>query len=53
MKDIKIIQVCFNVLDPFQRQQYERAASFPNKSGYVKLLIQRDLDSRQQDQKSN
>lgn len=43
-KDIAIIQVCFNVLDPYQKLLYERAASFPNRSGYVKRLIQREVD---------
>ncbi|MGM0882579.1 MAG: hypothetical protein ACQEXQ_16250 [Bacillota bacterium] len=46
-KDIAIIQVCFNLLDPFQRRQYERAASFPNRSGYCKRLIQWDIDREQ------
>jgi hypothetical protein len=43
-KDIAIIQVCFNLLDPFQRKLYERAANFPNRSGYCKRLIQWDID---------
>lgn len=46
-KDIAIIQVCFNVLDPHQRMLYEHAASFPNRSGYVKRLIQWDADKQQ------
>ncbi|MGG1638251.1 hypothetical protein [Paenibacillus sp. NRS-1760] len=43
-KDIAIIQVCFNLLDPFQRKLYERASNFPNRSGYCKRLIQWDID---------
>ncbi|WP_036720132.1 hypothetical protein [Paenibacillus harenae] len=43
-KDIAIIQVCFNLLDPYQRALYDRAAGFPNRSGYVKRLIQWDAE---------
>ncbi|WEK53304.1 MAG: hypothetical protein P0Y55_11970 [Candidatus Cohnella colombiensis] len=46
-KDIKIIQVCFNIIDPFQCQLFERVASFPNRSGYVKRLIQWDVEREQ------
>lgn len=43
-KDIRIIQVAFNVLDPDQLQQYEHVRLRPNQSGYLKRLIQRDID---------
>lgn len=46
-KDMAIIQVCFNLLDPFQLSLYERAASYPNRSGYIKRLIHWDLDKEQ------
>lgn len=43
-KDIRIIQVAFNVLDPDQLQQYEHVRLRPNQSGFLKRLIQRDID---------
>lgn len=43
-KQIKIIQVAFNVLDPDQLQQYEYIRQRPNQSGYIKRLVQRDMD---------
>ncbi|MEK5060461.1 hypothetical protein BK126_04340 [Paenibacillus sp. FSL H7-0326] len=43
-KDIKIIQVSFNVLDPDQRFWHEFVASKTNSSGYIKRLIQRDAE---------
>lgn len=43
-KEIKIIQVSFNVLDPDQRFWHEFVASKPNSSGYIKRLIQRDAE---------
>lgn len=46
-KDIAIIQVCFNLLDPYQRNLHERVSSFPNRSGYIKRLIQWDLDKQE------
>lgn len=46
-KEIAIIQVCFNLLDPYQRGLHERAAAFPNRSGYLKRLIQRDMDQQE------
>jgi len=46
-KDIAIIQVCFNLLDPYQRCLHEHVAAFPNRSGYVKRLIQWDMDRQQ------
>lgn len=42
--DIAIIQVCFNLLDPFQRQLYNHASGHTNRSGYVKRLVQRDME---------
>lgn len=41
-KDIKIVQVCFNVLDPYQRELYEKVESQYNKSAYIKRLIERE-----------
>lgn len=43
-KEIRIIQVAFNVLDPDQLQLYNHVQERPNKSGYLKRLIQRDVD---------
>lgn len=43
-KDIKNLSVCFNVMDPYQKQLKEYAESFPNVSGYIKRLIQRDME---------
>jgi hypothetical protein len=43
-KQIKIVQVAFNVLDPDQLQQYEHVRRRPNQSGYLKRLVQRDMD---------
>ncbi|OAB31739.1 hypothetical protein PMSD_18305 [Paenibacillus macquariensis subsp. defensor] len=43
-KDIKIVQVAFNILDPDQRAFYEYVQLRPNQSGYIKRLIQRDID---------
>ncbi|OIB04844.1 hypothetical protein AK95_14605 [Paenibacillus sp. LC231] len=43
-KEIRIIQVAFNVLDPDQLQQYEHVRLRPNQSGFLKRLIQRDID---------
>lgn len=43
-KDMKIIQVAFNVLDPDQRFWHEFVAGKPNSSGYIKRLIQRDME---------
>ena len=42
-KEIKIIQVAFNVLDPDQLQLYNHVKKRPNKSGYIKRLIHLDL----------
>lgn len=43
-KEILNKSVSFNVLDPFQRQMKEYADQYPNFSGYVKRLIQRDME---------
>lgn len=42
--DIAIIQVCFNLLDPYQRSLYNHASRHTNRSGYVKRLVQRDME---------
>ncbi|MEC0239435.1 hypothetical protein P4H66_06145 [Paenibacillus dokdonensis] len=44
-KQIERIQVAFNVLDPDQQRLYEHVYGKINSSGYLKRLIQRDLDS--------
>jgi hypothetical protein len=36
--------VSFNVIDPFQQQMKIYAEQYPNFSGYVKRLIQRDME---------
>ena len=36
--------ISFNVLDPFQLQMKEYAERYPNFSGYIKRLIQRDME---------
>lgn len=43
-KQIKIIQVAFNLLDPEQRYWHEQVSCKPNSSGYIKRLIQRDME---------
>ncbi|GIP25494.1 hypothetical protein J23TS9_06240 [Paenibacillus sp. J23TS9] len=43
-KQIVRIQVTFNVLDPDQQRLYEHVYGKINSSGYLKRLIQRDLD---------
>jgi hypothetical protein len=40
----KIVQVVFNHNDPDQRKQYEFVLKRNNMSGYLKRLIQRDMD---------
>jgi hypothetical protein len=36
--------VSFNVLDPYQQQMKEYTEQFPSFSGYIKRLIQRDME---------
>ncbi|MGN7359994.1 hypothetical protein ACTHPF_26815 [Paenibacillus sp. SAF-054] len=43
-KQIERIQVTFNVLDPDQQRLYEYVYGKTNSSGYVKRLIQREMD---------
>jgi len=43
-KQIERIQVTFNVLDPDQQRLYEYVYGKTNSSGYLKRLIQRELD---------
>jgi hypothetical protein len=38
--------VSFNVLDPDQAQMKEFVDQYPNFSGYIKRLIQRDMERR-------
>lgn len=49
-KEIVNKSVSFNVLDPFQHQLKSHCDKYPNFSGYIKRLIQRDMevDSRKQ-----
>lgn len=37
--------VSFNVLDPYQLLMKEYTEQFPNFSGYIKRLIQRDMEN--------
>ena len=41
-----IKSVSFNVQDPDQKAMLEHAGKRPNFSGYVKRLIQRDMETR-------
>lgn len=43
-KQIVNKSVSFNVLDPFQRQMKTHTEQYPNFSGYIKRLIQRDME---------
>lgn len=43
-KQIERIQVTFNVLDPDQQRLYEYVYGKTNSSGFLKRLIQRELD---------
>jgi hypothetical protein len=44
-KDIKIVQVAFNVLDADQQELYNYVRIKNNQSGFIKRLIQRDIDN--------
>lgn len=44
--DIKTKGVTFNLLDPDQVKLFEHASKRQNFSGYVKRLIQRDLEGK-------
>jgi hypothetical protein len=44
-KDIKIVQVAFNVLDADQQELYNHVRIKNNQSGFIKRLIQRDIDN--------
>jgi hypothetical protein len=44
-KEIVNKSVSFNVLDPFQRQLKSHCDKYPNFSGYIKRLIQRDMET--------
>ncbi|ACT00239.1 hypothetical protein [Paenibacillus sp. JDR-2] len=43
-KKINKVPVCFNMLDPDQAKMHEWVCSRPNRSGYLKRLIQRDME---------
>lgn len=43
-KSMEIIQVVFNKQDPDQLQLLQHVAGRTNRSGYIKRLIQRDMD---------
>lgn len=43
-KEIKNKSVSFNMMDPFQVQLKEFTDQYPNFSGYIKRLIQRDME---------
>lgn len=42
-KDIRKVQVCFNLLDPEQKMLYDKVQSYPNKSSYVKRVLLKEL----------
>jgi len=42
-KDIRKVQVCFNLLDPEQKMMYDKVSSYPNKSSYVKRVLLKEL----------
>lgn len=42
--DIVRKPVAFNAADPFQQEMLNHAKQFPNFSGYIKRLIQRDME---------
>jgi len=44
MKDIKKVPVCFNVADPDQALMHAWVCKRANRSGYLKRLIQRDME---------
>ena len=44
-KEIVNKSVSFNVLDPFQHQLKNHCDKYPNFSGYIKRLIQRDMET--------
>lgn len=46
MDNIKRIQIVFALDDPYQLQQYQYAYNRKNSSGYMKSLIQRDMESK-------
>ena len=58
-KEIVVKSVAFNVQDPDQLQMLQHANKRPNFSGYIKRLIQRDMEggaaagsgTKQQDEK--
>jgi hypothetical protein len=43
-KDISNKSVSFNMMDPYQVKMKDYAEQFPNFSGYIKRLIQRDME---------
>jgi hypothetical protein len=43
-KNIVNKSVSFNISDPFQRQMKQYVEQYPNFSGYIKRLIQRDME---------
>jgi hypothetical protein len=45
-KEIVNKSVSFNVMDPDQLQMKEFVEQYPNFSGYIKRLIQRDMERR-------
>ncbi|WP_366160527.1 hypothetical protein ABXS71_16720 [Bacillus infantis] len=43
-KQIHNKSVSFNLLDPYQALMKKHAEQYPNFSGYIKRLIQRDME---------
>lgn len=52
IKNLKRRQVVFNMGDPYQRKLHEYTLQFPNFSGYIKRLIQRDMEGGNRDMKT-
>jgi hypothetical protein len=43
-KKIERVAICFNVLDDYQALMHKWITDKPNSSGYLKRLIQRDME---------
>jgi hypothetical protein len=44
---LKRVQTVFNLSDSDNKKMYEHVSAKPNSSGYIKRLIQRDMDQSQ------
>jgi hypothetical protein len=43
-KQIKIVQLCLNVVDPYQERMYQYIRQQTNQSAYLRRLVQRDME---------